>query len=117
MKLCDVVELTDSQVLVAGEDMEREITSGHVCDLLSFVMAHAKAGGAWVTVQTHLNVIAVATLLDLGCVIVPEGIAVEEVSLDKAKDEGVCVLSSPKTAFELCGLLYEAGLRENSGQD
>ena len=43
MKLCDVVELTDSQVLVAGEDMEREITSGHVCDLLSFVMAHAKA--------------------------------------------------------------------------
>ena len=40
-----------------------EITDGYICDLLSWVMARGTEGMAWITVQTHLNVLAVALSL------------------------------------------------------
>lgn len=110
MTIGDLKELTGARLLCEDVDQSREITSGYACDLLSWVMSHGKAGMAWVTVQTHMNVIAVATLMDMAAVIVPESIAVEQSVVDKAAEEGVAVFSSEKTAFELCGLMYRAGV-------
>ena len=90
---------------------DREVTSGMVCDLLSWVMAGGKPGMAWVTVQTHLNVIAVAALHDISCIILPEGIKMEGAPLQKAIDEGIVVLSSPLTAYNICGLMYQNGVK------
>ena len=90
--------------------MDKEVSCGYTCDLLSWVMAHGKQGMAWITVQTHMNVIAVAVLMEMSCVIVPEGIHMEEASVAKAAEEGVVVLESPLTAYELCGLMNSAGL-------
>ena len=89
---------------------DKEITCGYTCDLLSWVMAHGEEGMAWVTVQTHLNVVAVAVLSDMACVILPEEIRMEEESLQKARSEGMTVLSSPLTAYEICGLLAAEGI-------
>ena len=59
---------------LSGENVaDREVQGAYCCDLLSWVMAHGAAGMAWVTVQTHMNVIAVATLHEMSCVIIPEG--------------------------------------------
>ena len=90
--------------------MNQEVSCGYTCDLLSWVMAHGKQGMAWITVQTHMNVIAVAVLMEMSCVIVPEGIHMEEASIAKAAEEGVVVLERPMTASELCGLMTGAGL-------
>lgn len=90
--------------------LDKEVSCGYTCDLLSWVMAHGKQGMAWITVQTHMNVIAVAVLMEMSCVIVPEGIHMEEASIAKAAEEGVVVLESPLTAYELCGLMNGAGL-------
>lgn len=65
---------------------------------------------AWITVQTHMNVIAVATLHEMSCVIVPEGIRVEEPVTAKAAEEGVAVLSSPLTAYEISGRMHARGV-------
>ena len=65
---------------------------------------------AWVTVQTHMNVIAVASLMEMAAVIIPEGIEMEGPTLEKAIDEDICVLQSDKTAYELCAMLAGAGL-------
>ena len=46
-------------------DRTREITSGHVSDLLSDVIANAPGGGVLVTIQVHMNVIAVALHADV----------------------------------------------------
>ena len=73
-------------------------------------MAHGAPGMAWVTVQTHLNVIAVAVLSDMACVILPESIEMEKESLDKAVSEGMCVLQSPLSGYEICGRLRAAGV-------
>ncbi|MBQ9324537.1 MAG: AraC family transcriptional regulator [Clostridia bacterium] len=87
-------------------DDSKEITCAYTCDLLSWVMSHGEEGMAWVTVQTHMNVIAVAVLADMACVVLPEEIDMEEESLKKAIDEGMCVLSSPLTGYEICGVLH-----------
>lgn len=110
MTVRQAAALLGAQILTPGVGEEKEALCGYACDLLSWVMSHGAAGTAWITVMTHMNVIAVATLLDFACVIVPEGIAVDGPILDKAAEEGICVLSSDKTAFELCGLLYGAGV-------
>ncbi len=64
-------------------------------------MSHAQKGNAWVTVMTHANVIAVASLLDLACIIVPEEIEMDKDALKKADEEGIPVLSTTLNAYEI----------------
>ena len=73
-------------------------------------MGHGQEGMAWVTVQTHMNVIAVALLSDMACVIMPESIEMDQESLDKADAEGMCVLQSPLSSYEICGRIYAKGV-------
>ena len=110
MNIRELTELTGAQNMTPGADLDREVTCGYTCDLLSWVMAHGRAGMAWITVQTHMNVIAVASLMEMAAVIIPEDIEMEEASLAKAKEEGICVLQSGKTAYELCAEMARAGL-------
>ncbi len=112
MKLNDLMQLPGFQVLVAPEDGEREVTDIKCCDLLSWVMANGAEGNAWITVQTHLNVVAVAALLDMACIIVPEGIEMEEATLEKARDQSVAVLAADTDAYGIFKRCYEAGLRK-----
>ncbi len=84
---------------------DREITAGYVGDLLSWVMGRAPEGGAWITVMTNVNVIAVASLSDVACVILAEGAELDEAALNRAKTEGINVLASSKPAFDLARAL------------
>ncbi len=89
---------------------DTEVRAGYACDLLSWVMAKGVSGCAWVTVQTHMNVIAVAALHEMACIIHPEGISPEPASLEKAAQEGIAVLLSDKTTFEICHLMAASGI-------
>lgn len=89
---------------------ENEISCGCVCDLLSWVMARGAAGCAWVTVQTHLNVVAVASLHEMACVIWPESVEVNAESLKKADEVGVAVVSSPLSTYKIAGVMYSLGV-------
>jgi hypothetical protein len=110
MKLKELIELTGAKNMTPDVSLDTEVTCGYTCDLLSWVMAHGKAGMAWITVQTHMNVIAVASLMEMAAVIIPEGIEMEEPSVEKAKEEGITVLESPLTAYEICARLAAKGL-------
>ncbi len=114
MKISDIIPLIEAENKTPGADTGREVLCGYTCDLLSWVMAHGEEGMAWVTVQTHMNVIAVAVLSDMACVILPEGIEMEKESLDKAASEGMCVLQSPLSGYEICGRLHAAGVSDRS---
>ncbi len=110
MKVSQMVEVLSLKVLAGEKFLDREVTSGYCCDLLSRVMAKGKKGMAWITVQTHMNIVAVASLVEMACIIIPESIEVERKVLDKAEEEGIIVLSSDLTAFELAGKLYQMGI-------
>ncbi|MBR6028061.1 MAG: AraC family transcriptional regulator [Clostridia bacterium] len=110
MKVSELQKLIGAENLTPEVAEDREITCGYACDLLSWVMAHGDEGMAWVTVQTHMNVVAVAVLSDMACIVLPEGIRMEAESLQKAKDEGMTVLTSRLTAYEICGRLFAQGV-------
>ncbi len=110
MTVAQLMDILDAENLTPGVSLLGEVSCGYVCDLLSWVMAHGVPGTAWVTVQTHLNVIAVALLMEFSCIIVPEGIEMEESSIQKAQSENIPVLKSRKTAYQLCGEMAAVGI-------
>ena len=110
MTIKDLLGRIEGTLLTEDSDLSRDISSGYACDLLSWVMAKGQPGMAWVTVQTHMNVIAVAVLAEMACVILPENIHMEQESLDKAAAEGLCVLRSPLSGYEICGRMHAAGV-------
>ncbi len=110
MKVKDLVEQTGFICLNPDVGLEKEISSGYVGDLLSWVMANAKDGCAWVTIQTHVNIVAVATLLEMTCIIIPEGAKLEEAALKRANLEELPILESDLSAYEVCRVLAQAGV-------
>ncbi len=87
------------------------VSSVYTSDLLSCVMAGAKPSSVWVTLQAHMNVIAVATLLEISAVILTEGSQPDPAVLQKANEQGVTLLSTSETSFTVSGQLWELGLR------
>ncbi len=110
MLVTELMSLIEAKNLTPAVSTERDVTCGYVCDLLSWVMSHGDVGMAWVTVQTHMNVVAVAVLSEMACIILPENIDMEEESLKKAVDEEMVVLSSPLSAYEICGRMSARGV-------
>ena len=101
MRLKDFVEKYQLKVVTAGELPEREVAGCYIGDLLSWVMSKARKDNVWITVQTNANIVAVASLTDAACVIVSEGIEIEESTVRKAEMQDVVLLSSPKTSYEI----------------
>lgn len=89
----------------------RDIRAGYASDLLSDVLAHGPAGGVLVTVQVHLNVVAVATHADLAAVIFALDRRPEPNVLAKAVAEGIAMYVAPVSAFDVVGRLYGLGIR------
>lgn len=102
MKNKEFIEKSSFSVLTGDSGMDREIKDVYVGDLLSRVMSGAKPGSAWVTIHTHMNILAVATLNELPLIIVPEGIAVPQPVIDKAVEENIMMASADCTAYEVC---------------
>lgn len=113
-----VRELIDSgifSVVNEGGDTEKRITRPYCCDLLSIAMSKAPAGSAWVTVMGNMNTLAVASLADVACVIMAEGIRLDEAALKKAADQQITVMETDLSEFEAAlkiyqGLSHEADL-------
>jgi serine kinase of HPr protein (carbohydrate metabolism regulator) len=110
MKVKDVIEKLNLKLLNSNVDLEKDVNGVYSCDLLSWVMSHGAKNNIWITVQVHPNVIAVAQLLEFSCILIPENIEVEKLTLDKADQEMIPVLQSDENSFKLCSRLYELGL-------
>ena len=97
-------------IMTGKANLNKEIKGVYICDLLSWVMSHAKTGDIWITVLTNLNVVAVAALTDVACIIVPEGLSVEEATLKRAEAEGVVILGTDMDSYSICKRAVEAGI-------
>lgn len=109
MTLRALSEALGLEVLEAG-NLDREVTTAYAADLLSDVLAHAAPGSLWITLQTHANVAAVASLKELAVLLV-NGRRPDPDMLNRAREHRVTVLSTSLPAFEIAGRLYQAGLR------
>lgn len=114
MTVKELAEKLGMKVAAGDEGLNREITGVYACDLLSWVMSHAGKGDAWITVLTNLNTVAVALLTEVACIILPEGIQVEEGTAAKALQEGIVILQSRMGACEISWKAHELLKTENN---
>jgi len=90
----------------------REVRSGHASDLLSEVLANARPGALLITIQIHMNVIAVASHARLSGVIFTSSRLPDEEVRKRALEEKIPLFSSKEPTFDVVGRLYSLGLRE-----
>jgi len=113
MRISEIVKELNLTVLTGGDFVDREINGGYVSDMLSDVLANSKKGNIWITLQTHLNVISVASVKELSGIIIVKRRKPEEDSLKKAQDEKIIIMSTDEDAFHIVGRLYELGVGKN----
>lgn len=113
MNLQQIIEKLDLTALTEPHDFSAITpTGGYTSDLLSCVMAGAKSDYLWMTLQAHMNIVAVAALLEVAAVIITEDAQPDQATIDKANQQGVVLLSTPKPTYEINGKLWEMGVHE-----
>lgn len=110
MTVRDVEDALQAEIAVEG-DPERVVTGGYACDLLSEVIAKAAPGSVWATIQTHVNIVAVAAMVGISAIVVCEGRTCEDDALEHAKKEHMTILYTKDSAYSISGKLYALGLR------
>ncbi len=92
---------------IAMPDGDREISGVYIGDLLSWVMGRAKADDAWITIMSNINIVAVASLADVACIILAEGVQLDRAVTETAKSKGVNILSCSMPAYEAAKIFFE----------
>jgi len=106
MTVKDIIERLDLKCLNEA-NLDAEVSGAYASDLLSDVMGNARSGQVWITMQTHKNVTAIASLKDIPAVIIVRDGVPDDDMLEHAKDEDICLLVSKDATFEVCGKLFE----------
>jgi predicted transcriptional regulator len=107
-----VARALELQILSGESHLEKKVVGGYCSDLLSDVIGNSKEGQVWITMQSHKNIIAVASLKDLAAIIIVNGGTPAKETLDLSNNEGIPVLRTVVPAFEIAGKLYKL-LSEN----
>lgn len=103
MKLEELAKKTDCEI-ICGENNE-EISGCYIGDLLSLAMSKIQKNNVWITIQTNINIAAVASLTEAGCIIICDGFLPDENTVQKAKSENIPILTSKISAYELAARL------------
>jgi hypothetical protein len=112
MNLQQIIDQLNLTILTESRNFASITTvGGYSSDLLSCVMAGAKKGFIWTTLQAHLNIVAVAALTEVAAVIITENAQPDSASIAKANQQGVILLSTPQFTYEINGKLWELGIR------
>lgn len=106
MKVADLVEKLQLNVFSGQAGINREITGGYVSDLLSDVMGNVAEGEIWITLQTHQNVLAIASLKEVAAVVLVKGRVPEKETVAHSNTEEIPVLGTDMETFEFSGKLY-----------
>ncbi|MDQ7794354.1 MAG: DRTGG domain-containing protein [bacterium] len=115
MRLEQVIKGLALAEVCPGTGVEREVSGAYCSDMLSDVMAHAQPGDVWITVQTHQNCVAVAMMAELTGVVLTRGMRPDPEMAEKASREGVALLTTGLTSFEVAGRLF-CLLRQERGE-
>ena len=111
MTVAEAISGLQLERFTAGDaGLVRHISGGYAGDLLSCAMAGANAGEVWVTLQAHRNVVAVAALTDVACVVITEGARPDAETVDSAERSGVTLLGSERDTFAVVAELARLGV-------
>ena len=107
MTIENIIQELELEVFAGKNKFSRPAKGAYASDLLSDVMGRAKEGEVWITMQSHKNIVAVASLKDLAAIIIVNGINPDEDVVTTAESEGVVLLGTTGRSFDICGKLYK----------
>lgn len=107
MKVRELVEKLNLKVVSGESGLDRDIDGCYVSDLLSDVMGNAEMGNVWVTLQTHKNVMAIASLKELACVILVKNLMPSDDTIEQSNEEGIPFLTTDMQTYETVGKIYQ----------
>jgi serine kinase of HPr protein (carbohydrate metabolism regulator) len=110
MKVKDIIELKNIRMINTKGNLNNEISGIFTCDLLSHVMGHAEENNALITVLNNINVLGVASLLDLSCVIFTHDTEVNEEIIAKSDELEIPLLVTKQTTYEITIDLHDLGV-------
>lgn len=110
MRVREIMEKLELFLVAGASGVDREAYSVYIGDMLSWVMSNAQQGNIWITIQSHLNIVAVASLTGVSCIIVAEGCIVEKDTVDKANEEGIPIFASDLSSYQIARKLIELGI-------
>ena len=106
MTVKELAEKANLNVFSGEQGLNNEISGGYTCDLLSDVMGHAEAGHVWITLQTHKNVMAIASLKELAAIVLVKGLKPEDETIQQSNEENIPILVTDLEEFEISGIIY-----------
>jgi predicted transcriptional regulator len=106
MNISEIIQKLELNVFSGNAGITNQVTGGYVSDLLSDVMGSAQQGQIWITIQTHKNVMAIASLKELSAVILVKGNIPENDTQEQSNQEGIPILGTELETFEIAGKLY-----------
>ncbi|MDW7671151.1 MAG: DRTGG domain-containing protein [Bacillota bacterium] len=101
MNVFELQEKLNLDLVSGKEGTHRQVSGVYIGDMLSWVMAKAQQNNAWITIQTNLNVMAVAVMTDVSCIIVAENAEIPDETIIKSEEEAIPLLRSALTAYQL----------------
>ncbi|MBC7958328.1 MAG: hypothetical protein H7X94_00540 [Vallitaleaceae bacterium] len=110
MNVNQIAQEVKLKIVTGEKGLGREINGGFIGDLLSVVMGKATEGCAWMTIQSHFNIVAVASLVDVACIIVTEGFEVEPAAIEKANEEEIPILTTELSSYDVAKKLVMLGI-------
>ena len=111
MTVAEAAEKIEGTIVAGATASNREIQGGYSSDLLSDVMGNSREGDVWITLQKHVNIVAVAQLNGLAAIVLVNGRKPEPDTLAKAEEMGIPIISTPLQAFDAVGILHSLGIR------
>ena len=110
MKLREVKEILDADVIVGDEKLEIEVRTAFGADLMSDVLSFAKAGCLLLTGLTNTQVVRIANVLDMAAIILVRGKKPPAETISMAKSLQIPILTTKYILFETAGRLYAKGI-------
>lgn len=107
MTVKDLADKLNLKICSGHAGLERKVKGGYTSDLLSDVMGNAREGQVWITLQTHPNIMAIASLKKLAALVLVKGCLPEKDTAAKSETEGIPILSTLRSTFEITGAMYE----------
>ena len=111
MRIRDVRDILEAEVLCGEEFLDHEVTSACGADLMSDVLAFVKDQGILLTGLLNLQVVRTAEMMDMKVIVFVRGKVPGDAILDLARELDIVVLKTELEMFTSCGKLYQAGLR------
>lgn len=111
MTIEQITKVISGTVVCGHKGISKTITGGYCSDLLSDVIANAKEGDIWITLQRHSNIVAVAHLKGVVAIVLVNNRIPEEECIKRANELDIPIISTPLPCFDCVGLIYNCGIR------